>query len=623
MLDLTIEVNPGRTFEGFHCELITQGDAVHGDWSIPEDAQIRIQLIASDKALEFGTPILYIGDVAHEMSLTTSIDDQQYWCVLFDEEQIFGTPFRNFVGRSEIILTFRKVDIHIRNLVDIQANLVNAELAESMLKYLNTHYESIVSLCFSRSKINGDTSKGNEDSINRLIVEAQNGIKLCESVWPELLSRVRERWETELQIQKSTLPNSSQGITWLTQHPEYIHFCHQEEQMLRMKGYPTKIIQGVREEVIQNRDLLENRIIHGYLAHMEQKLTKTRKLLVIDSIRNNEKNSNSSFGEYISLDHILNKYRTPILEGLSKKLDNLVSRVRFLRNNFSYIVPPSMDLKPIPPTVTSFVARTPSYLRVYEKITRWYEFNNIEIGIGDLLFGLRHLSTLYEFTVLTQLISALKDTGANLLEQSWRDYNEAKFGGEAKARPMSEINNYFYFSNESRKMEIELFYEPKIWTKHKAQSGDPVDVCIEHQGKDWQYRSPDYMLRIWIKGIVEPVLLILDAKFSSAYRIKHEKLPDLVNKYLLGLHQKRADGSYGRLPIQAVWALYPKGQSEKVDFYASYHSIGGRESILPSLGGIRVKPNEEARLSIMLNKLFQQIEQEFEQKYQNSHIKIT
>lgn len=610
MLDLTLEVNPGSTFKGFACKLISKGNAIHGDWSIPEDAQIGIQLIVRDKALEFGTPILYIGDVVHEMSLTTSIDNKQNWCVLFDEDQTVGKPFYNFVGRSEIILAFQKIDIRIRSLVNIQANLVNAELAESMLKYLYTHYASIVSLCFSRSRVDGSTGKGNEDSITRLIAEAQNGIELCESVWPELLSRVREQWETELQIKQKTLPNSPQGVTWLTQHPEFIHFCHQEEQTLRLRGYPAKITQGAWEETIHNRDLLENRIIHAYLAHLEQKLSKAKKVLLTDFLGNNTKDNISDFGEYINLDHILNKYRLPILEGLSKRLDNLLSRVRFLRKNLNAVVKIPKDLKPIPPTVTPFVARTPSYLKVYEKIARWYEFGNIEIGIGDLLFGLRHLSTLYEFTVLTQLISALRNTGANLLKQGWRDYSEAKFGGEEKIRPINAINNYFYFSHESRRMEIELFYEPKIWTKHKAQPGDPVDVCIEHQGKDWQYRSPDYVLRIWIGGSTEPILLILDAKFSSDYWIKREKLPDLVNKYLLGLHQKRSDGSYGRLPIQAVWALYPKGQAEKVDFYASYHSIGEHESILPSLEGIRVKPNEEARLSIMLDKLLQQIEQE-------------
>ncbi len=621
MLDLTIEVGSGRTFESYDCELIRQGEAVHGGWSIPEDAQIGIQLVTTDKAFSFGEPKLYIGDVLHEFALTSSNDGKRYWSVLFDEDDFFGVPFRNFVGRSEIILTFQSADIRIRSFVDIQANVVNAELAEGMLTYLNTHYDSIVSICFSRSKISGDTGKGDEDSLNRLIEEAQSGIELCESVWPELLSRIRERWETQLKPQSNSLPNSPEGIAWLTQNPEGIHFCNQEEQMFKLGCYPVRVSKGVRENVIHNRDLLENRIIHGYLAHLEQKLSQARASLVEKPVEKGRRGPNFDFGEYVSLDYILNKYRTPILMGLAHRLESLISRVKLLRKRFSSKVEMPKNLKPIPPCVTPFVARTPSYLRVYEKISKWYDFGKMKIGVGDLLFGLRHLSTLYEFTVLTQLISALGKTGLSLIESSWRDYNDAKFGGEEKARPVSEINNYFHFSGSSRKMEIELFYEPKIWTKHKAQCGDPVDVCIEHQGKDWQHRKPDYLLRVWFEGVIEPVLIIIDAKFSSAYRVKHEKLPELVNKYLLGLHQKKADGGYGQLPIQAVWAIYPKGKAEKIDFYASYHSLGGRDCILPSLGGLRVKPDEEDRLVRMLDKLLKQLENEFRKAESVPHIR--
>lgn len=610
MFDLTIQISSGRTFEGYDCKIISQGESVYGGWRIPEDAEVGIHLVTSDKALALGEPQIYIGDVLHDFALNPMSDGEHHWNVLFDEDECFGVPFRNFVGRSEIILTFKNSDIRIRNLVDIQANPINAELAEGMLTYLNEHYDSIVSICFSRSKISGDTGKGDENSINRLIEEAQSGVELCESLWPELLTRARERWETDLESQSNSLPNSPQGIAWLAQNPESIHFCSQNEQMFKIGGYPVMVTKSVRETIIHNRDLIENRVIHGYLAHLEQKLTSAK--IVLESERD-EKGGTRNFGlgEYISLDHILSKYRVPILLGLVERVDNIISRTKLLRKRFSAKVSPPKDIKPIPPCVTHFVARTPSYLKIFEKIAKWYEFGKIQIGLGDLLFGLRHLSALYEFTVLTRLISALENIGSNLTESSWRDYECTQFGGEIKPRPVSSINNYFYFVDSSRKIRIELFYEPKIWTKHKAKYGDPVDVCIEHQGKSWQYRKPDYLLRVWFEGVDEPVLLIFDAKFSSAHRVKREKLPELVNKYLLGLHQKKIDGGYGQLPIQAVWAIYPKGKEEIINFYASYHSLGGKESILPSLGGLRVRPNEEDRLAITLDKLLDQLHYEF------------
>ena len=610
MFDLTIQINSGRTYDAYTCKIISQGEAVYGDWTVPEDATVSIDLVIDDKASNLGEPEIYIGDVLHECTLYSKVGTGSHWRVTFDDDDDFGIPFRNFVGRSEVILTFKKSDLRVRNLIDIQANQINASLAEGMLEYLNKHYDSIVSICFSRSKISSDVGRGNEDSINRLIEEAESGVKLCESVWPELLTRIRETWDTRLEYQSHSLPNSPQGIAWLVQNPEAIHFCDKNEQMFNISGYPVLTTKSAREIVVHNRDLIENRIVHGYLAHLEQKMLSTIALLKKEVAK--PKNSRGiSFNDYISLDYILCKHRTPIILGLVSRLNDLISRVKLLNKRFCERVPRPSSLKPIPPRVTPYVARTTSYLKVFDKISKWYEFGKVQIGIGDTLFGLRHLSTLYEFTVLTQLISLLNRSGFRLNQSSWRDYDVANFGGEDRPRPVSAVNNYFCFSDSDRHMKVELFYEPKIWTSKRAQPGDPVDVCIEHQGKYWQHRKPDYLFRVWFDGVKEPVLLIFDAKFSSAYRVKNDKLPELINKYLLGLHQKRVDGGYGQLPIQAVWALYPKGNAHKIDFYSSAHSLGSKDSILPSLGGIRVRPDDDEQLEIMFGSLLNKLHEEF------------
>ncbi|WP_318518254.1 nuclease domain-containing protein [Photobacterium leiognathi] len=615
MLDLTIEVSPGRTYGAFDCELISQGEAVHGVWSIPEDARVSILLETSDRTNELGTPVIYIGDVTYELSLHSSVNGKKTWSLLFEDDQFSGMPFFNYVGRSEIVLAFTKSDLRIKNLVDIQASTINAELADSMLSYLHTHYDSIVALCFSRSRLSCSSGEGCDDSLNRLITEAQSGIELCELVWADLLRKVRENWESSLELKDGAIPNSPDGISWLSQHPEYIQFCSQSEQDFKCRGYPAKILQGANEVIVSNTDLVENKIIHGYLAHLEKRLFDATKYLLeygLDGTHGQEEAS--SFDEYVSLDHVLSKYKAPILDGLLKKVSDLSLRTKRLALRFAKVSPKPKVIKPIPPKVTAFVSRTPSYLQVYQKIAKWYQVGNVKIDMGDMLFGLRHLSTLYEFTVLMQIVTALEKCGSVLVKQSWRDYSEPVFGGVEKTRPTNALNNYFEFNDLQRNINIELFYEPRIWTSKRAQPGDPVDVCIEHQDRNCRYRSPDYVIRLRLKGIEEPILLIFDAKFSSAYRVRTQKLPDLVNKYLLGIHQKKVDGGFGKLPIQAVWAIYPKGNDPKVNFYARQHSIGGRESILPSLGGIRIKPNEDESLPLLLGQLFDHVVNEHQDK---------
>lgn len=173
---------------------------MHGVWSIPEDARISVLLETRDRANEFGTPLIYIGDVVYELSLHSSVNGKKSWHLLFDDDQFSGMPFFNYVGRSEIILAFSRSELRIKNLVDIQASVINAELAESMLSYLHAHYESIVALCFSRSRLACSSGDGCEDSLNRLINEAQSGIELCERVWDDILRKVRETWRTRLRL---------------------------------------------------------------------------------------------------------------------------------------------------------------------------------------------------------------------------------------------------------------------------------------------------------------------------------------------------------------------------------------------------------------------------------------
>lgn len=62
-------------------------------------------------------------------------------------------------------------------------------------------------------------------------------------------------------------------------------------------------------------------------------------------------------------------------------------------------------------------------------------------------------------------------------------------------------------------------------------------------------------------------------------------LPELVRKYVLGIHVRSDGGKIGTSPVQAVWALYPDGASDSVSYYFPEHGFGGAHEILPSIGG--------------------------------------
>ena len=104
-------------------------------------------------------------------------------------------------------------------------------------------------------------------------------------------------------------------------------------------------------------------------------------------------------------------------------------------------------------------------------------------------------------------------------------------------------------------------------------------------------------------------MLIFDAKYSPASSVRDYAIDKLINRYFFGIHQIGKDGNMGRLPTQAVWALYPKRGKNVVNssFYASEHCLGGNSPLLPSLGGMNLKPSKQTifknQLSLLMQKL--------------------
>lgn len=612
MVDLCLMAQKGRTFEAFEYNLLVDGKVSHGRKMIPEDANITLRLQIVGESLNFGEPKLWLGDLELDMILESASSEKHTWLVEFADGKTCSDVFKNRVGQCELVLLYSISDIRISLTVEIEANIENARFAKEMLLYLEDNYDSIVQLCFSVSKVSGGRTQGKEQNLNSLIEEANSGIDLCERLWPRLLSRLRETSVTELSIKVGEVPDSLEGIAWLAQSPDELHPCHPCEQNLMVNGLPVRIHRGAVSQVISDKDLPENRVIHGYLAHLGSTLRNIRRKLNLDLPNYQATSTNSGFGEYVNLDHILQQYRQPIINALDKRIGLLVSRTDRLIYRYSEMVPVPYRLHPIQPMISPFVARTPVYLHLFQKISDWYKLGKTELKLGDILYGLRHLSTLYELTVMTQLIYALDSCGFKRTEQSYRDYFEGGFGGIEKERPSSQINNYFQFTSKERGINIELLYEPVIWTSNRAIPGDPVDVYRPHYQPDAlrPYRRPDYLLRVHLRGRSDPVLLVFDAKYSSGSTVRTYSLNNLISKYLLGMHQQCLDGSYAPLPIQAVWALYPKGSSSQVNYYANKHSLMGSEPILPSLGAYRIRPCDEKNLAILLAELLRQIERE-------------
>ena len=593
MFDFSIEIHSSRNYERSLIHLVSDGQALARKWSIPEDAALTFHVVLRDSAHSWGAPKVYIVDVP--VFMESSESSYEWFSTSLNGD---SKPFTNYSGQSELFLFFPDINNVHRFTIDVLATAENARYAEEMLNVISEQYDDVVNICFSRTLSSGASDIGNSDSFSRVLAEAERCIIKCEQCWPELSRKIRETWEPNIHLISGGLPDSPESIYWLSSNNEQIQYCSPEQQSFSLNGFPVKVGVGAVQKVSSKRDLYENKVIHGFLFHLADRLIHLKTMLLDDGFFAND--THSEFIGYFNLDHVIAKFKKPILDRVNMRLCELEKRCRKLISAYSLLVGECGIQMPIHPEITPFVARTEVYYLLFEVIDSWYRKSSARLdGVGDFLFGLRNLYKLYELTLLVKINKAFLCLNYSLLGKEWRDYSKSTFGGVVSARPDTEPYNYFKWASPQNGFELELFYEPRIWTIGNANPGDPVNVSRDGDDYSDYYRTPDFFIKIhWVdSGSVDVV--IFDAKYSSGPTVDKYSLPELVRKYLLGLHILGDSGRFGRLPVNAVWALYPKGNMPRVNYYSKSHSFGGKYDLLPSVGGMLVKPKDDFTIKML------------------------
>ncbi|SFP77973.1 hypothetical protein SAMN03084138_03092 [Enterovibrio norvegicus DSM 15893] len=253
-----------------------------------------------------------------------------------------------------------------------------------------------------------------------------------------------------------------------------------------------------------------------------------------------------------------------------------------------------------PPIITPFASRNIHYRRIFGVIFDWYALGDVTFNDSELFNGLRHLTKIYEFCCLIMIIDSLSSIGFEIRSQEWRNYKEKPFGGKPSKRPINLPNNFFTLRKD--KTLVTLHYEPNIWRMKNARNGDPVAVLSANESNVNSYISPDFFIEIKNIDSKSVDFLIFDSRYSPSSSVENYSLTELIHKYFFGIHYVNENGQLGRSPTQAVWALYPKRGKKIVDseYYSSEHSLSGSMPLLPSLGGINLRPS---KLSVFQNKL--------------------
>ena len=566
-------------------DLCRLGDAVY---SIDETSFVsfEIHMTAEERAC-LGTPCLFIGSRQLPLASQSAKDGYIYHTPAADSGHE-ALLLLNYFGRCEVLLSFPHSPQDDESAqFDVRARKSNARLATEMLGFIANNVDDMVSLCFARQQ---------HENYSKLSLLK----KIFSFLYDQQVTFIRKHpfsWHEELRINDQGLPAGSDSVSWVLDHLDQLAPTALSEANVCINNRGFRIDSLPDEVLTEDTDVYENQVLHTFLAATHNFLTDLRSKYLASPVVSVEDSFNAvPDNGYVSFSQTLQSYQGSMISHQLKELDELVLQAEHLQQLFSNIIP-AKAIPGLQPKVTSYVIKNAHYRTTFNDIAAWYLTPEPPIEGLYLLMGMKNLSAIYEQASLLMLIRVIREEfNADAVETSYHQQSEhLSFGGQSQPRPKGEVNNYFRLRNDDYVFEV--FYEPHIYTYDPSLSkpGDLIDISDLPSGKNKRHHfSPDFVLRIKSHLWQEPLVVILDAKYTHAKRIREHSLTYLTQRYLMGIHQLKDNGYLGISPVKLLIVLFAHAhQGDQVSHLARKHWVTGELPVLPQATGLLFAPGKE------------------------------
>ncbi len=568
-------------------ELLKFADYEHvASVSITETEPVEFVLV--DKMRYESRPRLWIGDASIEPSEVRTAD-------VFTEYRWYPHQkpsfFLNHFGTSRIVLELHEQSGETRTFqtfVEVYARKFNAEQVELLLQYLERHFDDIVKSCFSLTTQGSGTDQklGGFRHARVLMEEARYGLDLLQAS----LVRLRQKKRSRLTPQPSLRSWSQVGYVgeyathWLTNHLDTLVPSPGNARAVAIgnRRYTPQVIET--EELVEDTDVYENQIIHGYLVDVAAKLQQIEAYYQeqLEFMWELETPTDIPIG-YQSFNIIRREFGQAYCERLLTQCRALQSLCRYCQHQLQEVVPVHRPLRESPKLTSGFHSY-PHYRSLFERIRAWYALGGLDRRLDRFLLGLRTIDKLYEFFCLFKLVEAVTSAGF--------EKQEATHLSSENASLMAIENPYdkYVFSNRNNQWAT-LYYEPNL-----SRANSDVDGLIDVKHGSYQkypYR-PDFVLEC--RGSNSYQYIVLDAKYKNPNSWGDE-LPSMALKYLHGLGSVNG----GFPSTQALILLYPKQSGGAGDSWNRYHSeeydLFSNQPAKPVLGAISLSLQDSNNVS--------------------------
>lgn len=534
-------------------------------------------------------PILSLQDLELECSFRQKLGDtfEYRW-----EPRPGGpVPFLNHFGYCILTIDFlagpeeQRAACHVS--VEVFARKPNAERAERILDYLESHMEDVSRSCFSAAPLgaaHGAAPEIGDVPASVLLQSIADHLQTFAALLPRFRYRKRCRLApTPKRIKAAHAANlTEQSVHWALTHLDtLVPVGAPTPGSIPVGGRFYELDEIETYALIEETNVYENQVIAGYLESIAARLSEVERFCFAQLQALESEGFIAQvppgYGTIFDIKRKVGRKR------FGKLLSECASLQRTCADQSAFWrlhLPVARAVREMPEVTPGFLS-SPHYHQAFRQIVAWHGMGRLNLAGERFLYGLRTIDRLYEFYCLFRLVETIKDVGWALIGQAGHSAapRDIRIGGDARPDTV-----YMFRSGAGER--ITLFYEAEVG------QGPDTALGLVRTMEGGPGFLPDFILKFESDADELPSYLILDAKYVSPYLALNFELTKITMKYLHGIGSP--EGGYS--PVQGIFVLHPQSFHSAAPGlpYRAYHAknfdIFSETPAVPALAAVELTP---------------------------------
>lgn len=452
---------------------------------------------------------------------------------------------------------------------------------KKMLKYVYNNYEDLLYNDITNSYLNNEMKAGNNQGIEMQI----HALKQITITYGELYSYFRS--QAKIKIDQTETVDSFEKIKHISHNTIKYISCHPE--LLSQSDYYTGIkyngmnLIPYKTLILSNRtskDIYENQIIVSFLEFLNSKVKD-----LIQSVKNvniNKKVRLNVDKEYILSNEFLSSEIRSKLNVYLKELVDIENKISSLYLEYRDILSVSKINIYEKPKPTSAFINIPQYRRVYDCISKWFDYGAYDLSKEKHMLAFLMAHQLYEYYILLKIKDYFISIGYETNECNAYFYTMKR----NSLYKNTKFNNTFKL--KYKECDVTIYFQPVISTGIENGIGlyRNTSIMFSSDGKNnkGRYYTPDYVLKIKMGHKIK--YLILDAKYTTEDTIKKYIVPEVAFKYLVSISEVDENE-------ELVGVYLINGKSKGIDELVPIYDKEKGKKISPTFSIVNMTENDE------------------------------